>query len=92
MIHENSIKSYREDKLKLSKRAKHIFILFSMCSRPWTDRQVLNKLEYFEMNQVRPRITELIKAGLLEEVGKTKCDFTGKTVRLVQIKEDEEEL
>jgi hypothetical protein len=43
------------------------------------------ELRFTETNQVRPRITELVKRKLLHEVGRKKCDTTGKTVRLVSI-------
>ena len=49
----------------------------------WTDRQVTAALGFDERNAVQPRITELIKAGLVAEVGKTKCNITGKRVRVV---------
>lgn len=34
-----------------------------------------------DFNLVRPEITRLIKDGLIKEVGKTRCNWTGKTVR-----------
>ena len=35
-----------------------------------------------DRNYAAPRITELCKMGVLEAVGKTKCEYTGKTVAL----------
>ena len=36
-----------------------------------------------------PRITELIGKGALEQKGKTTCAITGRTVRLVGLKQQE---
>lgn len=38
-----------------------------------------------EPNAVRPRITELIAAGFLQEVGEKRCPVTRKTVRVVDV-------
>jgi predicted HTH transcriptional regulator len=48
-----------------------------------TDRQIMRRLGFIEPNSVRPRISELIEAGQLLEVGSTKDSVTGKTVRIV---------
>tara|TARA_R100000773_G_C4220642_1_gene119372 strand:- start:3595 stop:3858 length:264 start_codon:yes stop_codon:yes gene_type:complete len=83
-MHENSLKAYREEGKKLSQRARQILAFFENAGPAWfTDREVKHGLEFEEMNQVRPRITELIERGILEEVGKTKCTLTKKQVRLV---------
>jgi chromosome condensin MukBEF MukE localization factor len=88
-MHINSINAYHEELPKLSKRASVIYNFFanthSRLERFYTDRQVKTILGFNDMNQVRPRITELIKLGLLEEVGKTKCPITCKMVRVVNL-------
>jgi hypothetical protein len=85
MIHPNSRKTYTEEKIKLGKRAKEIYEFLISCnsSEIFTDRQIMQALGYSEPNQVRPRITELIKMGKVFEVGACKCISTKKTVRLV---------
>ncbi len=50
-----------------------------------TDREIKEKMGLSDMNSVRPRITELIKSGHLEETDNTKCPVTNKTVRKVRI-------
>lgn len=40
-----------------------------------------------ERNNSAPRITELCQQGKLEPVGKKKCEYTGKTVAVYQIRE-----
>ena len=85
-VHENSRKAYHEERPKLSKRCAEIMDAFYMKpSFTHTDRWVMEFLSYRDMNAVRPRITELIDAGYLMEVGKIKCPVTGKTVRVVGI-------
>lgn len=48
----------------------------------FTDRQMMAKLGFTDMNAVRPRITELIDIGLLVEVGAIRCPVTSKKVRV----------
>ena len=86
MMHENSIKTYGEEKVRLSKRAVTIYDTFKANPHlQFTDRMILKKLSQTDPNYVRPRITELIKAGLLIECGKVNCHETGKTVRVVKL-------
>tara|TARA_X000001382_G_scaffold127171_1_gene114693 strand:- start:120 stop:392 length:273 start_codon:yes stop_codon:yes gene_type:complete len=85
-VHENSLNCYYQERPKLSKRAKHIHNFFCEAQGVYTDRQVQVEMGFDEPNNVRPRITELIKAGMLEEVGKAKCNVTGKSVRMVSRK------
>lgn len=39
-----------------------------------------------ERNFSSPRITELLKVGVLDVVGKKKCKFTGKTVSVYELR------
>ena len=86
-MHNNSIKAYREEFPKLSQRASDIyFFLLEHMEVGFTDRDIKYHMKFGEMNNVRPRVTELIQQGLLEEVGKTTCKVTGKTVRMVSLR------
>lgn len=49
-----------------------------------TDREILMAYGGYEMNQVRPRITELIDKGLVEESGNRKCPMTKRKVRTLK--------
>lgn len=83
MIHPNSAECYAT--LNLSAREESVPSAF--VGELWlTDRQVMNKLGLTDMNAVRPRLSELIKAGILIECGKTKDETTGKTVRLCTVR------
>jgi hypothetical protein len=52
---------------------------------PATDRQLCYGLGFRDMNAVRPRVTELLDSFRLREVGETKDELTGRTVRLIAI-------
>ena len=85
-VHKNSRKAYHEERPKLSDRCATIMEWFEWRSpNTLTDRQVMAHMRFTDMNAVRPRITELIDAGYLMEVGKVKCPVTGKTVRVVGV-------
>ena len=80
-----SIESYH--KLDLGRRQTAILRAFQARSGiPATDRAIATWLGYREMNQVRPRISELIDLGILEKCGETLDMTTRRTVRVVRIK------
>ena len=83
MIHENSRKAYREE-TPFTSREEDVMRAFRELG-PATDRKVKWYLQANDMNAVRPRITELIKRGELEECGRVRCDVTRRTVRLVRV-------
>lgn len=41
-----------------------------------------------ERNFAAPRLTELAKKGVVDTVGKMRCQWTGKTVTLYQLREE----
>lgn len=82
-MHPNSIGAYHEEGVELSKRSALIVEHFAQVRHPMTDRQVMEGLQMPDMNAVRPRITELIKRGVLREVGTTIDYVTGRRVRIV---------
>lgn len=81
-MHTNSIAAYNEESAKLSNRASEI-LTFLKRHGPSTDRQIKVFLNYPDMNCVRPRITELIDAKLVHEIGSTIDTTTEKNVRIV---------
>lgn len=85
MIHSNSITAYHSERPKLSKRAEAVLAWITR-NGPHTDREVMAGMGFVEPNSVRPRITELLEAGLLMEVGDVTCPVTRKTVRRVDIR------
>ena len=82
-MHPNSIGAYHEEEPALGKRSAMIVEHFAQVRHPMTDRQVMEGLQMPDMNAVRPRITELIRRGVLREVGTTIDYVTGRRVRIV---------
>ena len=84
-VRENSLAAYRAGQLGLfSKRELEILQAFEHIGQA-TDRAILDWCNYTDMNAVRPRITELISSGLLEERGSTICPVTHKSVSICRI-------
>ena len=86
-IHCHSIEAYHEERKKLSRRAKDILAFVKTNGSPMTDRHIKDAMfgREADMNRVRPRITELIDMGFLQQYGNTKDALTGKTVRVVML-------
>ncbi len=82
-MHTNSIRAWIEGQKEFSRREKDILCVFSefSCSSGLSDRAVMESLGFQDMNAVRPRITELVKAGWLVEVDNIPDHRTGKIVR-----------
>ena len=83
MTHPNS----RESHKRVDKVARQNAILDALAleNKPMTDRQIKNYLRMKDMNDIRPRVSELIDAFKLKEVGDTVCRETGRRVRLVAL-------
>ena len=84
-IHQNSREAFQE--LDLGKRQAAILEIYKRMPTCLTDRDVMFHMEMFDMNAVRPRISEMLDRGMLEERGKVTCRVTGRTVRLVGLPE-----
>ena len=83
--HPNSITANENGKAgPFGKRAQAIIDVYKQCSSI-TDREVKKALGFEDMNAVRPRITELVKAGVLMECGSIADPVTGMRVRLVRL-------
>lgn len=79
--HPNSIEALKASAETLSLRERLIYDCL-MNYGQMTDREVKEKLGYADMNNVRPRITQLIKAGLAHEIDSAVCPVTHRTVRI----------
>lgn len=84
-IHDNSREAIRDNTEALSERSAAIVRHLRVIARPTTDRRVMESLGFVDCNSVRPRITELVDAGIVRECGKTRDHVTDKTVRLVEV-------
>jgi len=83
-VHENSRRTYHEEAATIGKRAMDVLRFYRHCGGAVTDRDCMSALGFTDMNSVRPRITELVKAGVLREAGEVEDRITGKRVRLVE--------
>jgi hypothetical protein len=83
MIHNNSYASYGQLD-GLNKRCRMVVSALNDLGVA-TDRRLKNHLNLPDMNNVRPRVTELLKLGIVEECGTELCDVTNKTVRKVRL-------
>jgi predicted HTH transcriptional regulator len=89
-LHANSVAAYVAEQPKLSKRAQTI-LEWIVIYGPHTDREVMQRMGFVDMNNVRPRITELVKLGRLMEVGDVICPVTKKSVRRVDVRRARQE-
>jgi len=78
--------------LDLGKRQAAVLEVYKTTGRCHTDRSVMFNLGQLDPNACRPRISELIAKGVLEEKGKVTCPITGRTVRLVGLPEKQIEV
>lgn len=83
-MHFNSMEALHIAGAKLTGRRAMVWKALRL-NRPMTDREVMQHLGFSDMNTVRPRVTELIERGLLEERGVKTCDVTGMKVRVVGV-------
>jgi hypothetical protein len=85
-IHPNSVLAFWQGRDDLfGKRHQKVIAVLRTHTYAMTDRMVMNACGFFDPNAVRPRITELVEAGVVVEAGNTECPITHKTVRLVKL-------
>lgn len=90
-MHRHSLDAYLAEKLRLSERARTIYLWVLEHGRA-TDREIMRGLGFTDPNKVRPRVTELVDACLLAEVAERRDPETGKTVRVVDLRKHQWEL
>lgn len=83
-VHQNSIAAFHEEEGRFGARAGAILAWIHVHGEA-TDREVMLGLGFTDPNSVRPRISELIDSGDLEEVRSTRCPHSRKTVRVVDV-------
>ena len=81
-MHPNSLTAYDATSTERATIEQEIMRLFGRDNTPRTDRQIQRDIGHFD--KVNPRVTELVGEGLLHEVGSVRCEYTGKTVRVVK--------
>jgi len=83
MMHDNSVGAFRN--LNVTRRHKEILLIFQMYSRPLTDREVKTLGGWEDMDDVRPRISELIALKILKQCGDVVDEITRKKVRISRV-------
>jgi hypothetical protein len=86
VFHRNSADALRDERNsgRISRRAQAILQVIG--NGVFSDREILALLNLKDMNNVRPRITELIRSGHLIQVGSRIDRVTNKKVRLVAMR------
>jgi predicted HTH transcriptional regulator len=95
MIHQHSLDALEEIREDGSKQTREQRILQVFAEHGnMTDRAVLARINpgSDNLNYCRPRITELIRKGKIEEKGSTQDSVTGKTVRVCGLVSDQMEM
>ena len=83
-MHSNSIEAYHELSDYLTGRRGEVYQWLKANGQA-TDRQIKEGLGYEDMNQVRPRVTELIEQDLIEECAQEIDGKTNRKVRVVRV-------
>ena len=73
--------------MKTDTRNRKKQILQVLSGKKLTARQICNNLKHTDMNFVRPRLTEMVKDGLLETCGSCYDELTERNVVIFKIKE-----
>ena len=85
-VHDNSVEAFRDLESFLTGRRLEVYNWVKANGQA-TDRKIKNSLGYEDMNQVRPRISELVEFGAFKEVGRELDPKTNCRVRIVAINE-----
>lgn len=78
----------RESHAKVDKLTRKAKIRVALQAGPMTARCVMQVLGYSDLNSVRPRLTELVQEGAVEEVGMLWDEVSKRNVAVYALKED----
>ena len=85
-MHDNSLAAYKEEVGAFGERAQQVVGTIARLGVA-TDKQVAQAMGFAHKSAVQPRISELVKAGVLTECGRVRDPETRKTVRQVCLRE-----
>lgn len=86
MIESITLENRNFAELEVDKHLRYSQILECLGDKEMTAKEIANEMYMRgmiptnERNFTSPRITEMLRDGRIEPVGKKKCDWTGKTV------------
>lgn len=72
----------------MTKPKRKDLILTIMGNESLTARDIAYRLNYHDLNAVKPRLTEMLHAGTIEAVGKTRDFITGRSVAVYRRRDD----
>ena len=84
---ETRREAYEESRVTSPKRWKLIYNCL-LQNGGMTAAEIADKLGYKDMNSVRPRLTELKEAGLVEVTGRRPSPRTGRSTAVWEVVED----
>lgn len=79
-IHANSMAAYRA--LNIGERSATVLRVFIQTLHPMTDKECMVRLGFKDPNAVRPRISDMVRAKVMEECGTANDAETKKGVRI----------
>lgn len=79
MIRQTSLMAYEDILPELSVRHQEYIKKLKEIGHPATDQEVSRFAGHSDPNYFRPRRNELVKQGVIIEVGKRVCSVSGKT-------------
>jgi len=79
---ESSLEAWHAKRTQFEKRKREI--LEAIGGDCLTVRQIKDRMGKLDMNEVRPRVTELLQMGVLEKIGRQPDPLTGVPVMLVR--------
>lgn len=89
-VHANSRAAYHESGEQFTERERVVIAAVRRMGHG-TDKQIAAAAGFPHKSAVQPRISELLKRGVLAEYGNAKDPDTGKTVRVVCVKPPQEQ-
>ena len=78
ILEQCQMESYQKTKPDISTRRKEILKALDIFDM--TAREIAYKLNYKDLNAVKPRLTEMVHAGMVEVVGKRFDEMTQRKV------------
>lgn len=86
----------RDANLSVDKTMRQRQVLECLKERPMTAKEVALRMTqkghvpYSDRNFASPRLTELMEIGKVKTIGKTTCQFTGRTVAVFALTEGDD--
>lgn len=77
----------RRDAYESRPSRRQNIILFILGDKEMTARQIAKAIGFTDLNQVKPRLTELMQAGVIDAIRKQRDPITGRNVSVYKRKD-----